>query len=136
MHKGGDRMLDIALINKQSKKCENIAVFENMQTAIDMFGQQYILAEPVEGYWIGDIYKDGNWSKSSPPPRTDEEKQVAYDELSIQYIHDRYSYDDENKIMREYLADMENAKCKVAFEAYNNYVTECKQKAYKEIYGE
>ncbi|GEM_PF-2463664 len=70
------------------------------------------------------------------PEPTEEEKQATHDELSIQYIHDRYSYDDENKIMREYLADMENAECKVAFEAYNNYVTECKQKAYKEIYGE
>lgn len=127
--------MNIALINKTTRICENVAVFEDMETAMEMLGEQYIIAEAKEGYWIGDIYEDGNWSKSSPAPQTDEEKQVAYDELSIQYIHEKYSLDDENKIMREYLSDMNNADYKAAFEVYNAYVEECKQRVYKEVYG-
>ncbi|WP_324824978.1 hypothetical protein [Sinanaerobacter sp. ZZT-01] len=69
------------------------------------------------------------------PPLTDEEKIQQYDELSIQYIHEKYSYDEENKTMREYLSDMTNEQCKVAFDTYNTYVEECKTRAYTEVYG-
>lgn len=65
---------------------------------------------------------------------TEEEKQASYDALSVQYIHEKYSLDDENKIMREYLSDMSNTTYKEAFEAYNTYVGECKQKSYEKVY--
>lgn len=115
--------------------CENIAVFESMKTAIEMLGEQHIIAEQSDGYGIGDIYKDGKWTKNIPSPQTEEQKQAAYDALSVKYIHEKYSYDEENKIMREYLSDMNNVAYKTEFDAYNAYVQECKQRAYKEIYG-
>ncbi len=55
--------MSIALINKTTGFCENIAVFEDIQTAIEMLGEQYIITEEKDGYGIGDIYKDGVWSK-------------------------------------------------------------------------
>lgn len=55
--------MNIALINKNTTICENIAVFQDMQTALDMLGEQYIITEQAEGYGIGDTYKDGVWSK-------------------------------------------------------------------------
>lgn len=67
---------------------------------------------------------------------TEEEKLTAYNELTTKYIHERYTLDDENKIMREYISDMTNETYKVAFDAYNAYVEECKTKAHIEIYGE
>ena len=60
--------MNIALINKETSICENIAVFEDMQTAMNMFSGQYVLAEPQDGYWIDDIYKDGVWSKVETEP--------------------------------------------------------------------
>lgn len=69
------------------------------------------------------------------PPLADIEKQKVYDALSIQYIHEKYSYDEENKIMREYLSDMTNEQYKVTFNTYNDYVIECKTKAHVEVYG-
>ena len=57
--------MNIALINKETNVCENIAVFEDMETAAEMFGGDYILAEVVDGYGMGDLY-DGEWSTPEP----------------------------------------------------------------------
>ncbi|QHI71453.1 hypothetical protein [Aminipila terrae] len=127
--------MNIALIDKQTKICENIAVFESMQMAVNMLGEQYIIVEQSDSFGIGDIYKNGEWSKDTHAPQTAEEKQAKYNTLSIQYIHEKYSLDDENKIMREYLLDMNNASYNDAFQAYNVYVEQCKAKAHKEVYG-
>lgn len=60
------------------------------------------------------------------------EKRAEYEDLSVDYIRERYSQNDENKIIREYLADpADNAE----FNAYNEYVVECKEKAREKIYG-
>ncbi len=60
------------------------------------------------------------------------EKRAEYEKLSVNYIRERYSQNDENKIIREYLANpADNAE----FNAYNEYVVECKEKAREEIYG-
>lgn len=67
---------------------------------------------------------------------TEEEKKAKYEELTMKYIHEKYTYDDENKIMREYISDQENLEFKQAFDSYNNYVITCKAKAKKEVYGE
>lgn len=66
---------------------------------------------------------------------TEEEKKVKYEELTMKYIHEKYTYDDENKIMREYISDRENEEYKRAFENYNSYVITCKAKAKEEVYG-
>ncbi|MCM1307591.1 MAG: hypothetical protein NC223_03235 [Butyrivibrio sp.] len=61
------------------------------------------------------------------------EKRAAYESLSVAHIRERYSQNDENKIIREYLADPTD---RTEFDAYNAYVTECKARAKTEIYGE
>ncbi|WP_312647582.1 hypothetical protein [Aminipila sp.] len=76
--------------------------------------------------------------KPPTPAPTEEEVREKYESLSKEYIHDKvsgYSHDDETKIIREYLANMDNATYKTAFEGYNVYVEECKQRAHKEVYG-
>lgn len=60
------------------------------------------------------------------------EKRAAYENLSVSYIRARYSQNDENKIIREYLADPSD---RTEFDAYNGYVLECKAKAKAEIYS-
>ena len=65
-------------------------------------------------------------------PFTDEEKERIYDKLSVSYIRKKYTADDENKIMREYLAYGDVKK--EAFEIYNSYVEECKATARAEVY--
>lgn len=76
--------MDITLINKQTNICENIAVFENKQTAIDMFGEQFIIAEQTENYGIGDTYKDGMWRKKKEIFETEypqQNREHAYETL-------------------------------------------------------
>ena len=55
--------MDIALISKDTNMCENVAVFDSVEIATEMFREKYILAEVVSSYGIGDIYADGEWSK-------------------------------------------------------------------------
>nr|WP_315020968.1 hypothetical protein [uncultured Aminipila sp.] len=76
--------MNIALINKKTNICGNVAIFEDMQTAIDMFGGQYIIAEQAESYGIGDIYKDGVWSKKEKLIKTElpqKNRGQAYDTM-------------------------------------------------------
>lgn len=65
---------------------------------------------------------------------TEEELHTRYQNLSIKYIHEKYSANDENKVIREYLAYGEEYK--PAFDEYNTYVEDCKARAHAEIYGE
>lgn len=77
------RSIGVCLINKETNICENIAAFTSMQDAIDMFRERYILIEPVSSYGIGDIYKDGTWSKSEDPqPIPSEQRESAYSTLT------------------------------------------------------
>lgn len=70
-------------------------------------------------------------------PKTEEEvsaeRRAAYEAASVAYIRERYSQDDENKVIREYLAFPAD---RTEFDAYNSYVMECKERAKSEIYGE
>ncbi|MBD5156564.1 MAG: hypothetical protein HDT13_02875 [Butyrivibrio sp.] len=61
------------------------------------------------------------------------EKRAAYEAASVAYIRERYSQDDENKVIREYLA---NPADKAEFDEYNRYVIECKEKAKANIYAQ
>jgi hypothetical protein len=67
----------------------------------------------------------------TPPAKTDEELKVEYNVLTVQYIREKYTADDENKILREKLAGTDYG----TFEVYNAYVEECKAKAHLEVYG-
>lgn len=79
----------------------------------------------------------GNVVDVAELPKTEEEisaeKRAEYEAASVAYIRERYSQNDENKIIREYLA---NPSDKAEFDAYNSYVMECKERAKSEIYGE
>lgn len=72
------------------------------------------------------------------PPKTEEqlarEKQVEYEMLCHKYIAEKYCQNDENKVVREYLADMTNLKKKAQFDNYNAYVESCKARAKAEVY--
>ncbi|MBN7773157.1 hypothetical protein [Clostridium aminobutyricum] len=56
--------MNLALINKETNICENIAVFDNVEIATNMFIDHYIIAEVEADYGIGDTYKDGEWIKA------------------------------------------------------------------------
>ncbi|QHI71470.1 hypothetical protein [Aminipila terrae] len=75
--------MNIALINKETNSCENIAVFEDIQKAVELFGEQYIIAEQTENYGIGDIYKDGIWSKKEciPAELPQQRREHAYETM-------------------------------------------------------
>ena len=77
----------------------------------------------------------GNVVDVTEKPKTEEEaaaeKRAAYEAASVAYIRERYSQDDENKVIREYLA---NPADKTEFDEYNSYVIECKEKAKAKIY--
>lgn len=63
------------------------------------------------------------------------QKQLKYERLCQQYIRERYSATDENKVVREYLADMYNFDKKTQFDEYNTCVENCKSRARVEVYN-
>ena len=66
--------------------------------------------------------------------QVEKQKQAKYESLCQQYIREKYSATDENKVVREYLADMYNTEKRVQFDEYNAYVESCKVRAKGEIY--
>ena len=113
----------------ENSKCVNIIVAEAD------FAKQIGAIELPNGYGMSDNYIDGTWSKATQPEvvMTDEEKKAAYETLTVQYIREQYSIDDEAKVLRECLANIEGAQAN--FQTYNTYVESCKAKAHTEIYG-
>ena len=67
-------------------------------------------------------------------PHTEEQLRKEYEARTIKYIREIYSSDDENKILREYLAYPDRTEAKAEFTAYNTSIEECKQKARAEVY--
>lgn len=63
-------------------------------------------------------------------------KEKRHDELSKKEIAKLYSLEDENKIMREYLAKPNDETAKAKFIKYNEDVEACIEKARKEVWGE
>lgn len=115
----------------------NYAIIENnictnIIVADQEFADKIGAVELADGYGIGDIYIDGVWSKTEPIPPTEEELYAQYQALVVSKIREQYTADDENKVLREYLADNNTTD----FATYNAYVVECKAAAYAEIYGE
>lgn len=66
---------------------------------------------------------------------TEEVLRLQYEALTVQYIREQYSQDDENKVIREYLSDLTNETYKAAFDNYNTYVRACKLHAHGDVYG-
>lgn len=51
--------MNIALIDKETNICENVAVFDSLDIANEMFCNDFIITELIEGYSLGDTYKGG-----------------------------------------------------------------------------
>ena len=69
-----------------------------------------------------------------PPEPSEEEKRFRYEARTVELLRELYSSDDEAKVVREYLAQLEGAAA--AFQDYNRYVVHCKQQAALEVYGQ
>ena len=67
-------------------------------------------------------------------PYPEEARKAHYESLVVRYIRECYSANDENEILREFLAYGETHKA--SFDEYNTYVESCKTRAHQEIYGE
>lgn len=106
-------------------------VCTNIIVADALFAAKIGAVELVEGFGIGDKF-DGDWSKAEIV-KSDLELRMEYEDLVFDYIRKKYSQTDENKLVREFLADVEN---EAEFFEYHNYVEECKTLAYGEVYGE
>ncbi len=59
------------------------------------------------------------------------ELKVAYVTRTVELIRQKYGANDEYKILREYIGQQKTEQ----FDEYNNYVEQCKQQAYDEIYA-
>lgn len=64
--------------------------------------------------------------------QTKEQLHINYESLCVKLIREKYSADDEYKVLREYLADMSNS---TEFDTYNNYVKDCKLRAMEQIFN-
>ena len=60
-------------------------------------------------------------------------KERKHKELSKRYIRQKYPLEDENKIMRRYLASPSNPQYKLDFLEYNEYVEKCILRASEEL---
>lgn len=77
--------------------------------------------------WDGTQWIEGG----SAPVETDEQKKLRYDALTVQYIRQQYTADDEYQILREKLAGTDVG----AFDTYNAFVEQCKVNAHTVVYG-
>lgn len=64
---------------------------------------------------------------------TEEQLKEQYKKLTVHYIREKYSTNQEFAILREYMVDQEANK--EAFEEYSAHVEACKVRAHEEIYG-
>lgn len=64
---------------------------------------------------------------------TEEQLKEQYKKLTVQYIREKYSTNQEFAILREYMTYGEAYK--EAFNEYNSYVESCKAKAHAEVYA-
>lgn len=60
---------------------------------------------------------------------------ALYESRCQELISAQYPPNEENKVVREYLAYPNDTAKQQAFAAYNDFVEGCKQQAYQEIYG-
>ena len=63
---------------------------------------------------------------------TEDQLKEQYKKLTVQYIREKYSTNQEFAILREYMTYGET--CKEAFDEYSNYVESCKERARAEVY--
>ena len=123
-------------------------IIENLQEKTDTWTEKEqvekvneqgeIVIEEIEvpktrTYFVCDLV--ANFRPPLTAEQIEKQKQAKYETLCQKYISEKYSFADENKIIREFLADMYNTEKRVQFEEYNAYVESCKARAHKEVYG-
>jgi hypothetical protein len=109
--------------------------YEDIEVEIPIYEEQVDSEGKITKVQTGvkkEIKQKGVLKDYTPPAKTEEELKAEYDSLVVQYIREKYSANDENKILREKLAGTEELE----FEEYNAYVEECKTKAHNEVYVE
>ena len=79
---------------------------------------------------VAHFYPKREWTEEQKA----KQKQAKYENLCQKYIREQYSATDENKVVREYLADMYNFDKKSQFDEYNAYVESCKARAKGDIW--
>lgn len=92
---------------------------------------KFIQPTPPEGW----LY-DNETGTFYPEEYEANRKQMRYEQLCNDKIREKYNLNDENQILREYLANPGDEVKKQAFDEYNQYVEGCLAAARKEIYGE
>lgn len=63
---------------------------------------------------------------------TEDQLKEQYKNLTVQYIREKYSANQEFAVIREYVAYGEPYK--EAFDEYSNYVESCKERAHAAVY--
>lgn len=83
--------MNIAIINKNTGMCENIAVFENIEIARSML-KDYIVTEQQDEYGAGDIFKDGKWERGKVHPEVSQptiEEQLMELQLAVVEVYEK-----------------------------------------------
>ncbi len=78
---------------------------------------------------IGDVYE-----ATPTAARLAETQYREYQDLAVAYIRQLYSQNQENKMLREYLANPEDPAASQQFLVYNADVEDCKQRAWQDTY--
>ena len=92
---------------------------------------EFLKPQAPEG-WLYDDETGTFYPEDYEPIRLSEK----YESLCIAKIREKYTANDENQILREYLANQGDETKKQAFDEYNAYVEESLAAARKEVYGE
>lgn len=69
------------------------------------------------------------------PKQIEKQRQKKYENLVKHYIRQKYSQDQVEAIVNNYLSKMENETYKNEFLVLQEYRIQCKAKAHKEVYG-
>lgn len=92
---------------------------------------EFIKPQAPEGW----LYDDGTGT-FYPEDYQETLLSERYELLCNQKIREQYTNNDENQILREYLANPGDETKKQAFDEYNQYVEDCLAAARKEVYGD
>lgn len=126
--------MDIAAI--KNNICISVYIFKSLDDAqifieSGLLGDVDLVTELPDGFGVGDSFIDNTWSKKRIPASITER---TYQNLVVNTIRKSYSVNDEIKILRQYLSDLENENYASAFNTYNSFVSESKSKAKAQIY--
>ena len=128
---------------------EITAAFPTLESTIGKFSPDTVIVEAPDYVfqdWGYDSTKEGDerFIKPTAPDgwRYDDktgtffQPELLYEQLTVRKIREKYSDNEEYKILRERLAKPDDETAIAAFAEYNDYVEQCKNEARNEVYGE